>query len=228
MDLNHYVESLKKIIDSGKTFNIKFFIIDDDIEQKIETAISLLFEKFERPELPGVVYTCIKELMINGTKANLKRILFENNRLDIDDDDEYLKGMLDFRNALNENSYRTYLPDLRKRDYWVNVRFEYTPDGMRINVVNNAHISPLEDKRLREKLKKAMQYDNIAEFYMDQGDEIEGAGMGIALIVMLLKGIEIDPSLFRIGNTPDNSTFARIELPLTEDFVSVRELYKSK
>lgn len=228
MKLNQYVDSLNKIISTGKTFNIKFYIIDDDIEQKIETAISLLFEEYERSELPGVIYTCIKELMINGTKANLKRILFENNQLDIDDDDEYIKGMLDFRNALNENSYKTYLPDLRIKDYWVNVRFEHSKDGLRINVVNNAHISSMEDKRLREKLKKAMKYDSIAEFYMDQGDEIEGAGMGIALIVMLLKGIDIDPALFRIGNTPEKATFARIEIPLSDEFVSIRELYTSK
>lgn len=228
MDFEKYVASLKNIINEEKAFNIKYFIIDDDVERKIESAISMIFDKYGKPDWSGVVYTCIKELMVNGTKANLKRVLFENNNFNIDDEMQYVKGMIDFRNALNEASYRSFLKELKERDFWVNVRFEYNKDGVRILVVNNAHITAIEDKRLREKLKKAMAYEDIAQFYMDQGDELEGAGMGIALIVMLLKGMEIDPALFRIGNTPENSTFARLEVPLTPEYVSYRDIARKK
>ncbi|OHD57142.1 MAG: hypothetical protein A2Y33_09465 [Spirochaetes bacterium GWF1_51_8] len=222
MSFDRYIQSLDRIIKEEKSFNVKFFIINDDVEQKVETAIAMLCERFCKPELPGIIYTCVKELMINGTKANLKRILFEKNEFDIDDENQYIKGMMDFRNALNEDAYQTYLGELKQKDLWVNVKFEYDSKGMRMKVINNAHITSIEDKRLREKLKKAMTYEDIAQFYLDQGDELEGAGMGIALIVMLLKGIEVDPSLFRIGNTPENRTFARIEIPMAEDFVCQR------
>ncbi len=228
MSFKAYIDSIMKIIEEQKVFNIKFYIIDDEIEKKIEAALNIIFEKFDKLEWSGVIYTCAKELMINGTKANLKRILFEKNDLDIDKEDEYLEGMLEFRNALNERSYRTYLGDLKTRDLWVSVRFEYEPDGFRVTVQNNAHISPIEDKRLREKLRKAMGYEDIAQFYMDQGDEIEGAGMGIALIVMLLKGLNIDPGLFRIGNTPAKTTFARLEIPFNGHFVSIRQKQNGK
>lgn len=226
MGFKEYVESLKKIIEDGKSFHMKFYVIDDDIEHRVEAALNMIMAKFDRIETAGVLYTCVKELMINATKANLKRILFEKNTLDIDNEDEYIEGMLEFRNALNDESYLSYLKELKAKDYWVSIRFEYCKDGIHLNVINNAHISPIENQRLREKLKRAMGYDNIAEFYLDQGDEIEGAGMGIALIVMLLKGMEIDPALFRIGNTNDNKTFARLEVPLTENFVSYREKNK--
>lgn len=222
MNFDQYLQSLKAIIDEEKTFNIKFYVINNDIEKKIEAAINMIFEKYNRIDIAGVIYTCVKELIINGTKANLKRVLFNKNGLDINDSTQYIKGMMEFRNALNEETYQTYLKDLQEGDYWVNVKFEYNPDGVRIIIVNNTHISKIEDQRLREKLKKAMGYDDIAQFYIDQGDELEGAGMGIALIVMLLKGINVDPALFRIGNTPNNQTFARIEIPLSDKYVPVR------
>ena len=221
--MNEFQVSLKDIIKSGQAFNIRFFVINQDIEQKVETAINTLFEHYGQSENAGVVYTCVKELMINGTKANLKRVLFEKQKVDMKNEKDYLHAMLAFRNTLNEGAYHTYMDELKLHDYWVNVRFDYEPAGMRLEVINNTQINPIEDKRLRKKLKKAMEYDNIAQFYMDQGDELEGAGMGIALIVMLLKGMDVDPGLFRIGNKADGTTFARIEIPLSADYRSMRE-----
>lgn len=223
MNFQEYVQSLKTAIIQNKTFNVKFFIIDDDTQRKVEAAINMIFERYGDPDLPGVIYTCVKEVIINGTKANLKRILFEKNKLNIDNETEYLKGMMDFRNVLNNHSYQSYLGDLINADFWVNIRFEYSEDGVRMTIVNNAHITAIEERRMREKLKKAMGYEDIAQFYMDQGDEIEGAGMGIALIIMLLKGVDIDPSLFRIGNTQEDRTFSRLEIPVTDEYISMRK-----
>lgn len=223
MNNSNYVQNLKNIIEMEKPFSLKFYVIDDDIERNVEVAISSIFEKYNHPEYSGIIYTCVKELMINATKANLKRVLFEKNNINIDNEVEYLKGMLNFRTSLNERSYVSYFKDLKDNDYWVTVSFTYSVDGIKIEVINNAHITKIEDKRLREKLKKAMSYDDIAQFYMEMGDEVEGAGMGIALIVMLLRGMSIDPALFRIGNTKNNQTFARIEIPLTENYISMRD-----
>jgi hypothetical protein len=225
MDFKKYIASLQETIEDKKAFSLKFFIIDHDTQKKIEAAINLIFQKYFEIEMSGIIYTCVKELLINGSKANLKRVLFERDELNIDDDNDYLNGMMEFRNILNESSYHKFLRDLKKSDYWVNLKFEYNENGMRVTVINNAHIAHLEEKRLRDKLKRAMKYEDIAQFYIDQGDEMEGAGMGIALIVMLLKGIGIDPSLFRIGNTPENRTFARIEIPFNENYVPIRRAY---
>jgi hypothetical protein len=67
-----------------------------------------------------------------------------------------------------------------------------------------------------------MGYNDIAEFYMDNMDNTEGAGLGIALIIILLKNDSIDPNLFRIITKADK-TVARIEIPFTPDYVTLRE-----
>ena len=228
-NMEEYINSLKDIIKTGKVFNIKFYVIDNEIENKIEAAISLIFEEYhKKEEYSGVVYTCVKELMINATKANLKRVLFEKSKIDIDNEESYLKGMMEFRSLLSERLAQNFIKELKIRDYWVYIKFAYTQEGVRIEVINNAHITHIEDKRLREKLKKAMGYDDIAQFYMDQGDEMEGAGMGIALIVMLLKGMNINPAFFRIGNTFTHQTFSRLEIPLSPLYVTLRDSLKAK
>ncbi|MFN4216413.1 MAG: hypothetical protein ACK4HQ_03315 [Brevinematales bacterium] len=214
---------VKDLLVKGQPFSLKFYVINEDIETKVETALHTVFEFYNRQEYTGVIYTCVKELMINATKANLKRVLFEMNHLDIHNENHYLEGMLAFRNLLAEKSYHTFLPHLKEKNFWVTIRLNHSSDGVKIEVINNACMAPIENRRLREKLKKAMQYENLAEFYLEQGDEMEGAGMGIALIVMLLKGMELDPALFRIGTTLDDQTFARIEVPFTLHYKHARE-----
>jgi hypothetical protein len=71
-----------------------------------------------------------------------------------------------------------------------------------------------------------MGYNDIAEFYLDQamsGGETEGAGLGLALIIILLKGENVDPKYFRIMIDKER-TVARMEIPFTDRFVSKRDL----
>ncbi len=222
MENNNY-SFIKEQIDRNKSYIMKFFIADDDVEKEVETALQIIFEKFNKPELAGVLLTCLMELIVNAAKANLKRVIFELNNLNIDDENQYLSGMLKFKNLLVESSYIKYFSNLKNHDYWIKVVFEYDDKGVKIEVINNAHITQIEERRLREKLKKAMQYKDIAQFYLEQGDELEGAGMGIALVIMLMKGLGIDPGLFRIGNIEDKQTLIRLEIPFTDSFVSIRQ-----
>lgn len=223
MEMELFSNTIAEIVAQKQPFKLRFYVLNEDIERRVEEAVDYIFSYYGHGEMMGVIYTCVKELMINATKANLKRVLFQENQLDIDDENSYVQGMISFRNFLNEASYSEHLSALKNQGYWVEIRFEYDEKGVKIEVFNHARITTLENKRLREKLKKAMQYDDIATYYIEQGDELEGAGMGIALIVMLLKGLGMDPAYFRIGNVADDTTVARIEIPFTAEFHSVRE-----
>ncbi|MGC8764290.1 MAG: histidine kinase [Brevinematia bacterium] len=203
---------------------LNFYILNEEIENEIENILVNIFSRHGKEEFAGVIFTCVKELIINAAKANLKRVLFEEHNMNIDNEEEYIAGMLRFREELNNFRMINYEDKLQAKNYWVKVTFESNANGISIEVINNAHITKIEEKRLREKLKKAMSYNDIAQFYLEQGDEIEGAGMGIALVVMLLKGLGADPSLFRLGNTKGGQTLIRIEIPLTAEYVSKREL----
>ncbi|MEN2997744.1 MAG: hypothetical protein ABDH28_01725 [Brevinematia bacterium] len=219
-------EEFLKVVDSfvkeGKYFFIKFYGISSEIERRLNLVITRIFEHYGREDLSDVIYTCVKELVLNASKANIKRIVFEEHNVDPSDEKSFLAGMIKFKEELSEMNLPKYLPKLANKDLYISVAFYHSQDGVRIEVVNNVAITEFEDKRVREKLKKAMGYDDLSQFYLEQGDELEGAGIGIALIVMLLKGVGIDPALFRISGPNNNYVLARIEIPFTDKYVSVR------
>lgn len=211
-------------VQNGRYLTLKTHRMTGTVEKHIQHAVESILDKNEQPGLVTTLYTILKELVINGCKANQKRIFFDERGLDIDNAADYEKGIDDYTESFSEAMALEYGMKARDKGYYVLIDFQFDPSGLTLEVVNNTAIAEAEERVVREKLKKAMGYNDIAEFYMDQAmsGESEGAGLGIALIIILLKGEEIDPNLFRILIESDR-TIARLEIPFTDDFVSKRE-----
>jgi hypothetical protein len=168
-----------------------------------------------------MLYTITKELTINGIKANQKRVFFEDEGLEITNPVDYDKGIKEYSKKFSEKMAEEYGRRCLARGVFVQLRFHYCEDGMLVEVTNNTPVIKTEETRMREKMKKSMGYSDIAEFYMDNMDNTEGAGLGIALIMILMKNEGIDPNLFRIITHSDR-TVARVEIPFNDRYVSIR------
>lgn len=218
------VFKLKEIdlaIKKRKNIVIISYTMSDKTEQKIDKVIERILYSYKRDDLKYLFYTCVKELAINGIKANLKRLFFEENCLNIENPQHYEHGLVKYKETFNERIIFQKSPDIKKKGSYVKICFYHDPDGIRVEVVNNTSLTLQEESRLRDKLCRISKYENMIDFYEDNQDNTEGAGMGLALIATLLKNSGINPELFRIY-TKDQHTIARIEFPLTENYISVR------
>ena len=208
-------------IDNGKVIKVISYSMSDDIEKKMDYIIESILKKYNKEAFKSLIYTAVKELAINGTKANLKRIFFEEKGLDLFNPEDYEKGMAEYKNYMNERMALKYGQLAKKKGLYVRISFYHEPNGIRIEVVNNTPITPQEEKRLREKMAKIMKYETLMDFYMENQDNTEGAGMGLALVTTMLRSENIDPNLFRIM-TKEDRTIARIEIPFNDKFVTQR------
>ena len=214
-------ERILQAVNEGKRIRFVTYSLTDTMERQLDFVIAAILKKHHHPALQSTLYSCLKELVVNATKANAKRVYFEGLGLDINDPDQYRSGMQKLKGSISEKWIREYGEKARLRGLETSITFDHTDDGLRILVLNDTDLIGADETRIREKLSEGMSYDDLLSFYMANGDQTEGEGMGLVMNLLLLKGEEIDPALFRIGNI-DGKTMGRIEIPFTENSQSVR------
>lgn len=223
MSFEQISKKIDTLVENGHKISVITYSLPDDAEKKIDIIIEKILEKYGKQNLKSALYTAVKELAVNGTKANMKAVFFEENNWDMDNPEDYKIGTQKYKELFSEEWASEYGKKSAKKGRYVKLTFTHSEDGFCVEVVNNTPICKEDERRLREKLGKTMKYEDIVQFYMEQSsDSDEGAGMGIALIVMLLKGEGIDPNYFRIGIV-ERITTSRIEVPFTSNYVFLRD-----
>ncbi len=223
-------ESFRSTVDSsvlnGKPLTFTTYVLGDSGEAKVKYIIQSILAKYDRADLMELIYTACKELVVNSTKAAIKRILFNELNVNSDDETEYDKGMQSFKVNLSDKKFPYYKEKMKNSDLSVKIKFFYNKDRLILNVINNFPLLKKEEERIREKFVIAKTYDNLFEFFTEHGDNTEGAGMGITLVEILIAQCGLDRHLFTIFTSrKKNETVARIEIPLNQDYKSRRVIF---
>jgi hypothetical protein len=217
---------LKPIIDfitRNDNFGIKLFFYNDGVIYRLKSIIDRILEIAGRSDFQSMIYNGVKEIVINGIKANLKRVIFKHNSLDLDNLDHYAYGMKLFRDFLSMHTSEDIEETLIENNYELIVRFQRMENGLLIEVLNNCELSSIEESRIRERFRLAMEYKDLVSFINDHSNQIEGSGLGIFLLVLMLRERGIDPGYFRVGRKYAGYTASRIEIPFNSGFLGVRE-----
>ncbi len=183
-------------------------------EEKIKFALAKILEKHNRFDLFTPVYSCIKELISNATKANAKKIL--NLEGEISDSDESSEIIRKVRSILNEKSLLEYGIKAKKHGLSTRVYLKVYKKHLAIEVINNLPLTKKEMDRINDRIRKSSKYDNIAAFFIENPDpEAEGMGLGLSMIVVLLKNINITHKNFAVTTNGTDKTYAKVLIPLS-------------
>ena len=227
--LEDFKNKVDEAVSTGTSINFITHVLGDSGEAKLKYIFTKVLEKYSRTELMELLYTSAKELIVNSTKAAIKRIVFEENNLEAGDEQKYELLMHQFKENLTDRKFPFYKEKMKEKGYRVSVKIAYNKDRILLRIINNFPLLPKEEKRIREKFIKAKKYDNLFEFYMDHGDNTEGAGMGITLVEIMLVQSGYDRHLFTISsNSYSSETIAKVEIPLSEDYKPFRVVFNEK
>ncbi len=204
--------------EDGDRIYYKFFALTPEIEQNIRNDIKKLLERRGKDRgYINVVYTCIKELMINALKGNYKKIFFdayiiENDLSDIATYDKWLEL---FRLEIEEHGKENFARVAESRGISVDMILELREKSFYVAVKNPVPISDIEKMRISERLKKGEKAANLQEL-IENSDDVykEGAGLGLAMVVVLLKNIGGSVENISIRTNEEGMTVAEIEFPL--------------
>ncbi len=209
----------------GKTTSISFFTLDKGAEQTIRHEIEEIFKDTVKDDWRGIIYTCVKELMVNASKANIKKTFFVEARINEEDRAKYEIAKVKVKKLMNDNYFYYLRQKLQKHSNNVEVTFKDRGKGIVISVKNPNPLLPDEEANIRYMLSQAMSNeDSDLSLFYNEGTENtgEGASLGLILIINLLRQMGINPATFRVGII-DNGTIARLEIPLDDKYKPMRK-----
>ncbi|TGK07428.1 hypothetical protein EHO59_04820 [Leptospira semungkisensis] len=222
-----FLFEVETAVKKEEPISIITYVLSTRGENKLKHILQSVLSKYRRDDLIELLFTSAKELIVNATKAAIKRVLFKELGLNIGDPSQYDLGMESFKENLVSRKFPYYRRKMKEHGLFVKVTVSFSSDRIILLVQNNFTLAIREEKRIREKFVHSKEFDNLFEYYMKYGDTTEGAGMGITMVEILVAQSGYDRHLFTIySRQSENRTVARVEIPLADSYVPRRQRYQ--
>lgn len=209
-------EKIATAIRLGVPIAITSYTLPRETEEYINDVIIEFLKQLHRPELADYIMYYTKELTTNAKKANTKRIYFQEKGLDINKLEEYEVGMESFKDdTLSNIDY--YLNLQKKAGLYVKLSLQATPKNIILEVVNNVTLTRFEFKRIFDKIVRAKEFSSLDEAFTQVLDSTEGAGLGLVIMVLMLKKMGLNEKAFET-KVEKNATINRVVIPRDCEF----------
>ena len=198
--------------DKNEPVSISFYYPNEAISRTLNAMLAAILSKNDQIYLLDMMITILREIIVNATKANAKRIYFKKLNLDINDPQSYKTGIEHFKKDI-VGQLDTLENELKNSNLKVTLSICKEDKSITFIITNPAAIHSEELNRIKIRIEKAKEYLDFTQAYEDVYDDTEGAGLGIVLVILLLKNAGIDPSNYTIG-TDGKVTRVALSLPL--------------
>ncbi len=204
-------EKIKMAIQNGIPLTITTYTLPREMEQYITDVLKCFLTQLNQKQMFESLSYCIKELANNSKKANTKRIYFMEKGLNINDRGDYGIGMRTFKqDTLSNIDY--YLEQQRKKGLYIKVSFQTRNNKIKIDVRNKAELTVFEYKRIHDKITSTQMYQSVTEGMSQLLDDSEGAGLGLVIMILILKKIGLTEENFQV-TSENGETMTRLILP---------------
>jgi putative nucleotidyltransferase with HDIG domain len=207
-------EKVKKAIQSGIPLTITTFTLPHELEMYIEQVLTVFLKQVEQEQLKDYITYIIQELTVNAKKANTKRVYFMEKGLDLANPDDYKQGMTNFKEETLGNISH-YLQLQKEKGLYIKLILQTKRNIILIEVRNNVAVTKTELIRIHDKLARSRQFDSLEDALSQVLDSSEGAGLGLVILVLMLKKMGLDEDCFDILSS-EKETIARIIIPLAK------------
>ena len=187
------------------------YTLPKNTEVYIRNVMEMFLDECHQEHLKEYLNFCLSELLTNAKKANTKRVYFKEKGLDINNPDDYEKGMETFKMDTLTNIDH-YLELQKKEGLYIKLALRIQADKIYIEIKNNSKLTVFEKERIQQKLDSVQQYKNMDEVLTNVLDQSEGAGLGIIIIILMLQKVGLSKENYQVISDEDE-TITRIILP---------------
>lgn len=207
-------EKIKKAALAGVPLSLTTYVLPHEMELYMSDVLTCFLASLGQSHMTDYLVYCLNELATNAKKANTKRIYFQERNLNINSPEDYEVGMKTFKKDMLER-LTYYLEKQREAGLYIKVVFLARNHNIRIEVRNNSELNLFEYKRIHDKICRAHTYTDMNEALDKIVDDTEGAGLGLILMILMLKKIGLTDESYQIY-VENSETVVRVELPFLD------------
>lgn len=208
-------EKISLAVQLHTPLEIMSYTLPREKERYIQEVLMYFLIQCHQEHMTDNLVFCLSELLTNAKKANTKRVYFKEKNLDISDEMDYHQGMVTCKEDTLSNITH-YLELQKEAGLYIKLILQLNDDGITIEIRNNAVITKFEKKRILEKLRVAEKYEEPHQVVSLMVDQTEGAGLGIIIIVLMLRKIGLSRNNYKVF-TNETETVTQMLLPLNKD-----------
>ena len=213
----HEIDSIRDAVKNHRSLDFSCYTLTNAQKLRFQEILKAFLDECNQHQLYNCMSYCLFELLDNASRANAKRIFFQERNLNINDENDYKAGMKEFKADIAANT-KHYFEELNSGKLEVHLKLS-TDSVIALTVSNNTRITEMEHKRILDKLEKTKHYQSMEDALLNDIDQTEGSGLGIISIVMMLKKLGLSADNLKFWTT-DSETFASIEIP-SESFMEI-------
>ena len=181
-------------------------------EAELETILGMFLNELGQSALKDHLAYCLRELTGNAKKANTKRVYFEEKGLNLEDPSQYEQGMKGFK-ADTLGDIQRYLDLQEQKNLAIKVAFLIRHHVLYLSVRNSAAITAKEMTRVFDRVARSRAFETMAEAFDEVLDDTEGAGLGIVILVLMLRKMGLTEKSFDL-TVVGSETSASLTIPM--------------
>jgi len=209
---NFDIDEIKTIFREKRAFECVFPFINRDTEIFLSHVLSSILEEVNQDNLYSHLEYALNELSMNASKANSKRLYFKSKSLDINNASHYMKGMASFKKDVLEN-FSIHEESHIEKECFVKIELFQEENILNIRITNGNPLVLQEKERIQERLKTAHKFENLTDVLQHGFDTIEGGGLGLIIMVLMLRKINLDEKSLSYSDTGNQSN-STLKIPL--------------
>jgi HD-like signal output (HDOD) protein len=208
------VEQIKRAAHDSIPLTFKTYTLPHETEIYLDRVLANFLAELGQQRLKEPLSYCLRELAVNAKKANTKRVYFLEKKLDLANDQQYEQGMKTFKQETFEN-LPYYLQKQKEMGLYIKIVFQTEGKVLNIAVRNNVEITKKEQIRVFDRLARSRAFSSLDEAFATVLDSSEGAGLGIVILILMMKKIGLTEDCFSIDSDGEE-TVATIKVPFSE------------
>lgn len=199
-------------------FELEFYDLYSGDEKKLMAKLRDALQKLKRSDASGPIYLIVRELLTNSLKAMYKKIYLDYFLHEMGFSDlPYEDWLAIFKTEIETHMAENFANICREKNMSVKFQLKPTEKGIEMEIVNDGTPSEVEWARLQKSLKNSQEVTDMGYLFDSEEDmdkQQEGAGLGVPLITLMLKNMNLSTSSFDVVKQ-DNKTIAKLFFPFS-------------